>query len=144
MSSLPTRLGALWATAKRSLASRQELVLENLALRQQLAVLRKQTPRPEVRTIDRLFWVTLSSIWPTWKDALHIVKPETVIAWHRAGFRLFWRWRSRGGRPPVSAEVRLLVRRIASDNPGWGAPRIHGELLKLGYLRRADYAARRK
>jgi hypothetical protein len=133
MSSLFTRLGALWATARRSLASRQELVLENLALRQQLAVLRKQTPRPAVRTVDRLFWVALSRVWPKWKDALCLVKPSTVLAWHREGFRLFWRWRSRGGRPAVSTEVQQLVQRLATDNPGWGAPRIHGELLKLGF-----------
>ena len=133
MSSLLTRLSALVATARRSLVSRQELLLENLALRQQLAVLHKATPRPALRTFDRLFWVALSRVWPEWKDALHVVKPATVIAWHRAGFRLFWRWRSRGGRPPVPSEVRHLVRRMATDNPGWGAPRIHGELLKLGF-----------
>jgi transposase InsO family protein len=111
------------------------LVLENLALRQQLAVLRKETPRPAVRTVDRVFWVALSRLWPRWKEALHLVKPETVIAWHRAGFRLFWTWRSRpskGGRPPASEETQRLVRQLAADNPGWGAPRIHGELRKLG------------
>ena len=109
-------------------------MLENLALRQQLAVLRKQTPRPRLLAVDRLFWVALSQKWSRWKEALCIVEPQTVIAWHREGFRLFWKWRSsRGGRPPVSAEVRALVRRLASDNPTWGAPRIHGELLKLGF-----------
>ena len=133
MSSLLTRLSAVLATARRALSSRQELVLENLALRQQLAVLRLQTARPAVRTIDRLFWVTLSRLWPKWKDALCVVKPSTVLAWHRAGFRLFWRWCSRGGRPSVPSEVRELVQRLAADNPGWGAPRIHGELLKLGF-----------
>ncbi len=108
-------------------------MLENLALRQQLAVLRLQTPRPALRMFDKVFWVTLSRVWPKWKDVLCIVKPSTVVAWHRTGFRLFWRWRSRGGRPRVPAEVRELVRRFAGDNPGWGAPRIHGELLKLGF-----------
>ncbi len=132
MSSLFTYLGWLFA-AWRSLSRPEELALENLALRQQVAVLQRQTPRPSLRTTDRLFWVVLARVWPKWKGALRIVKPATVIAWHRAGFRLFWRWRSRGGRPPVSAEVRMLVRRLASDNPGWGAPRIHGELLKLGF-----------
>ena len=133
MSSLFARLGALASTAVRVFSSRKELVLENLALRQQLAVLRAKTPRPQVRTVDRLFWVGLSRIWPKWKDVLHLVKPETVIAWHREGFRLFWRWRSRGGRPPISEELRELVRKLATDNEGWGAPRIHGELLKLGF-----------
>ena len=75
----------------------------------------------------------LSRVWPKWEDVLQLVKPATVIAWHRAGFRLFWRWRSRGGRPPVAAELRELVRKLATDNEGWGAPRIHGELLKLGF-----------
>jgi putative transposase len=117
-----------------TLLSGRSLVLENLALRQQLAVLRRQAPRPRLRVADRLFWVALARLWPRWREALHLVKPETVIAWHRAGFRLFWRWRSsRGGRPRVDAEVQALVRQMASDNPSWGAPRIHGELLKLGY-----------
>ena len=133
MSSLFARLEALWVTVGRSLSSRQELVLENLALRQQLAVLRRQTLRPAVRTIDRLFWVALSVLWPKWRDVLCLVRPATVIAWQRQGFRLFWRWRSRGGRPAVSVEVRALVRRMTSENPSWGAPRIHGELLKLGF-----------
>ena len=133
MSSLFTRLSALVSTAVRAFSTRSELVLENLALRQQLAVLRAKTSRPEVHTIDRPLWVALSRIWPKWKSALHLVKPQTVIAWHRMGFRLFWRWRSsRGGRPTISEEVRALIRGMASENPGWGSPRIHGELLKLG------------
>ncbi len=114
--------------------SGSQLVLENLALRQQLAVLRRRTPRPKLRMRDRFFWMALACVWPNWKNALHIVKPATVIAWHRKGFRLFWSWRSSpGGRPPVSCEVVAMVHRMATDNPGWGAPRIHGELLKLGY-----------
>lgn len=84
--------------------------------------------------LDRLFWVALCRLWPRWREALHLVTPATVIAWHRAGFRLFWRWRTRGaGRPPISPEVQSLVRRLSTDNPRWGAPRIHGELLKLGF-----------
>ena len=110
----------------------QPLLLENLALRQQLAVFRRQLPRPKLRVADKLFWVALARLWPQWREVLCLVTPATVISWHRAGFRLLWRWRSRGGRPAVPAEVRELVRRLASDNPGWGAPRIHGELLKLG------------
>ncbi len=116
-----------------SLLDRRSLALENLALRQQLAVLRRQAPRPRLRPSDRLFWVALARLWPRWREALCLVKPATVVAWHRAGFRLFWRWRSRGGRPRVDEEVRALVRRLAKDNATWGAPRIHGELLKLGF-----------
>ena len=115
--------------------SRRELVLENLALRQQLAtVLQKR--RPLIRPADRAFWVVLRRLWSGWADAVVIVKPETVIGWHRAGFALYWRWLSKTGRPPgrpaVARQVRDLVRRMESEN-GWGAPRIHGELLKLGF-----------
>jgi putative transposase len=82
----------------------------------------------------RLFWVWLSRLWTDWRSALLIVKPETVIAWHRKGFRLYWTWKSRHrqGRPNVSAEIRDLIRKMSEANPRWGAPRIHGELLKLG------------
>jgi len=112
----------------------QQLMLENFALRQQLAVLRRRTSRPRLRKRDKLFWVVLARVWPRWQEALYVVKPATVINWHRQGFRLFWSWRSRvGGRPSVSGEVVALVRRIAADNPTWGAPRIHGELMRLGY-----------
>jgi hypothetical protein len=86
--------------------------------------------------MDRLFWITLRQLWAGWTDALIVVKPETVVSWHRAGFRLFWRFRSRfrrPGRPKVSEEIRQLIRRMKADNPTWGAPRIHGELLLLGF-----------
>ncbi len=109
---------------------------ESLAIRQQLAVLNRKTPRPRLHSSDRWFWVLISSFWPDWRDALAIVKPATVIGWHRKGFRLFWTWKSRSrrsGRPPVSREVRDLIRRMCRENPLWGAPRIHGELLKLGF-----------
>ena len=89
-----------------------------------------------LRKADRVFWVTLSCLWPGWRHALVIVRPETVIGWHRKGFRLFWTWKSRRripGRPPVSREIRYLVRRMSRENTRWGAPRIHGELLKLGF-----------
>jgi len=84
---------------------------------------------------DRLFWTALRRFWPRWTDVLVIVKPETVIAWHRAGFRLYWRWRSRprGARPKITAETRALIHRLADENPDWGAPKIHGELQKLGF-----------
>jgi transposase InsO family protein len=86
--------------------------------------------------MDRVFWTTLRNIWARWKDVLVIVKPETVVGWHRAGFRLYWRWRfrSRGGRPRVGEELRILIRRLALENPDWGAPKIHGELHKLGFV----------
>lgn len=112
-----------------------DLALENLALRQQLAIFKRRHPRPSLRPTDRLFWVWLSKIWTGWREALIIIKPETVMAWHRQAFRFYWRWLSRRksiGRPRVSAEVRTLIKRMTQANPLWGAPRIHGELLKLG------------
>jgi putative transposase len=117
----------------RRFRNRGVLGLENLALRHQLHVLRRQRPgRPRLLTIDRLPWVWLYRIWPRCLDAMVLVKPVTVVQWHRQGFRLLWRWRSRSGRPSVDRETRDLVRQISSANPLWGAPRIHGELLKLG------------
>ena len=128
-------LHALLATARSSLKSQRELTLENLALRQQLAILRRKTKRPKLAKADRAFWVALSRLWPDWQNALILVKPETVIGWHRKGFRLYWTWKSRnrGGRPRIDREIRMLIRRMARENPTWGAPRIHGELLMLGF-----------
>jgi len=116
--------------------SRSDTALEVLALRQQVAVLKRKRPRPRLNRLDRLFWTTLGRIWSRLADVLVIVKPETVVAWHRAGFRLYWRWRSRskGGRPGITEEIRVLIRRLADENPEWGAPKIHGELLKLGFV----------
>jgi len=121
---------AMLSAARSTLRSRRELVLENLALRQQLAVLGGQQKRPKLNRSDRAFWVALSRLWPRWQSALMIVKPSTVIGWHRKGFALYWRWKSRrrGGRPCKDAEIRTLIRQMAADNVGWGAPRIHGEL----------------
>jgi putative transposase len=115
--------------------SRLDTSLEVLALRHQVAVLKRKRQRTRLTRIDRLLWITLRSAWSRWSDALVIVKPATVIAWHRKGFRLYWRWRSRcrGGRPRVSDEIRALIRRMRFENAGWGAPKIHGELLKLGF-----------
>jgi putative transposase len=113
----------------------RDLALENLALRQQLAIFKLRHPRPRLRPTDRIFWVWLSKIWVSWRETLIIVKPETVIAWHRQTFRFYWRWLSRRksiGRPRVSAEVRTLIKQMTQANPLWGAPRIHGQLLKLG------------
>lgn len=116
--------------------SRSDTALEVLALRQQVAVLKRKRPRPVLNSLDRLFWTALRHFWSRWADVLVIVKPETVIGWHRAGFRLYWRWRSwpRGGRPKITEEIRVLIRRLAQENPDWGAPRIHGELQKLGFV----------
>ena len=113
----------------------RNLVLENLALRQQVAILRRTAPRPRLRPSDRLFWVALRRMWSGWDDVLALVQPGTVVAWHRAGFRLFWTLKSgRPGRPRAHDEVRGLIRKLSHDNPLWGAPRIHGELLKLGFV----------
>ena len=116
--------------------SRYNLSLEIIALRQQLGVLKRKTPRPRLRMVDRVFWILLHRLWPGWCNALIVVKPETVVGWHRAGFRLYWCIRSRSkniGRPKIDAEIRAIIRRMVKENPTWGAPRIHGELLKLGF-----------
>jgi putative transposase len=117
------------------LVPRHRLALEAAALRQQLAVFKRKQTRPKLHRIDRLFWVAIRQLWSGWREALIIVDPETVVSWHRAGFRLFWRWWSRvrrPGRPRVDPEIRQLIRRMKAENPTWGAPRIHGELLQLG------------
>src|SRR5258708_11492429 len=108
---------------------------EVLFLRQQLLVLRRSAPaRLKLRNTDRLIFVWLCRLFPSLRDAAIIFKPETLVRWHRDGFRLFWRWKSRrrAGRPAVSSDIRLLGRQMNRENPLWGAPRIHGELLKLG------------
>src|SRR5256885_3822629 len=113
----------------------RQLALENLALRHQLAVYKRTTTRPKLRTTDRLFWVWLARVWAEWRQPLVIVTPDTVLRWQRRRFREYWTQLSRrptGGRPPVNAEITALVRKMAAANPLWGAPRIHGELLKLG------------
>ncbi|MCH9015916.1 MAG: transposase [Gemmatimonadetes bacterium] len=114
---------------------RSELVIENLALRQQLAVLQHKSKRPRLRKCDRVFWALLSRIWPNWRSALLLVRPDTVVRWHRQGFKLFWRWKSRFkvGRPRIDAEIRALIRRMSRENPSWGVPRIQSELVLLGH-----------
>jgi putative transposase len=108
----------------------------NVALRHQIGVLQRSAKkRPALNKADRLFWIGLSRVRAEWRSALKIVKPDTVIAWHRSAFRIFWTWkvrRGKPGRPAVSPEIRALIRRMSRENPSWGAPRIHGELLKLG------------
>jgi len=129
---LPALVGALSALFR----ARAALQLENLALRHQIGVLQRSVKkRPKLTAADRILWAWLCGIWSDWRSALVIVKPETVIAWHRKGFRLFWTWKIRHGqlrRPAVPREVRDLIRKMSRENPLWGAPRIHGELLKLG------------
>jgi len=125
-------LGILIMAAVRE---RRDLALENLALRQQLGVLKRRKGVPKLRRKDRLFWVVLSRIWTPWRRALHLVNADTVVGWQRKGFRIYWTrisQRKSVGRPQASSEIRALIKRMATANPYWGAPRIHGELLKLG------------
>src|SRR5712692_9097939 len=129
-------LSALVSTLCSMSRSRAALELEHMALRHQIGVLKRSArKRPKLTAADRLFWVFLSRVWGDCRAALDIVKPATAIAWHRQGFRLFWTWKvrqGRAGRPAVSGEIRDLIRRMSRENPLWGSPHIHGELLKLG------------
>ncbi len=116
--------------------SRLRLEAENLFLRHQLNIaLRRVPPRLRLHGSDRALLVWMMRIWPTLLDVSQVVKPETILRWHRSGFEAFWRWKSRNraGRPKVDRGLRDLIRRMASENPLWGAPRIHGELLMLGF-----------
>jgi hypothetical protein len=126
---------SLLAAIRVFFSSRSDTALEVLALRQQLAVLKRKRPRPPLNSLDRLFWTILLQLWSRWAEVLVIVKSKTVVGWHRAGFRWYWRWRCRprGGRPMISEEMRRLIRQMAQQNAGWGAPKIHGELQKLGF-----------
>src|ERR1700686_1637560 len=130
-------LSALLSTLSSMFRSRAALELENIALRHQIGILKRSAgKRPKLTPADRLFWVFLSWVWCDWRSALDIFNPATAIAWHRKGFRLFWTWKirhGRAGRPAVSCEVRDLIRKMSRENPLWGAPHIHGELLKLGF-----------
>ena len=127
-------LQVLVAATSAAFKSQAALHLENVALRHQLGVLRRSVKRPRLTASDRFLWSWLCEVWCDWRSALIIVRPETVIAWHRKGFRLFWTWRvrhGRAGRPAVPKAVRELIRKMSRENPLWGAPRIHGELFKL-------------
>jgi len=128
-------LQAVWLFGRGFFASRAVLMAENLALRQQLIVFQRSAKHPKLRRRDRIFWVWLSRLWSAWRSALLIVQPATVVQWHRQGFRLYWRWKSRKkpGRPTVDRKIRDLIRRMSRENPTWGAPRILSELLLLGY-----------
>ena len=128
-------VSSIWLFLRAVLLPRAVIAAENLALRQQLGVLRRSAKRPRLRQRDRVFWVWLSRLWAHWQFSLVIVKPTTVIRWHRQGFSLYRRWKSRKktGRPAIGAEIRDLSRRMSRDNPTWGAPRIQSELHLLGY-----------
>src|SRR6516225_3251368 len=121
----------------RLIFRRQSLLLENLALRQQLVMLKRRHPRPSLGLLDKLFWVIARRVWSGWKQALLVVSPETVVRWHRAGFRMYWRLISRVprqvGRKQTPKEIRELIFQMVAENPTWGTPRIHGELRILGF-----------
>ncbi len=126
---------AIYLLIRAFLVPRLSLAAENLALRQQVAVYKQSVKRPKLRPRDRFFWVLLSRLWANWRSALAIVQPETIIKWHQRGFKLYWRWKSRGGkpgRPCIQRALRDLIRRMSRENPLWGAPRILSELLLLG------------
>ena len=125
-----------WTFVRALLFGSAAIALENLALRHQLLVLQRSVGRPRLSRGDRIFWVWLSRLWAGWRTTLVIVRPATVLAWHRRGFQFYWRWKSRPnpvGRPRLDAELRTLIRRMARENPTWGRRRIQAELTLLGY-----------
>lgn len=128
-------LGA-WTFLRALLGSSAAVTLENVALRHQLAVFQRSVRRPRLRRRDRIFWVWLSRLWAGWRSSVIVVHPATVVAWHRQGFQLYWRWKSRPrsrGRLPIDSDIRTLIRRMAQENPTWGRRRIQAELRFLGY-----------
>src|ERR1035438_10477760 len=132
-------LFCVWfGTVLRIFLNRQNLLLENLVLRQQLVVLRRRHPRPKLGLLDKLLWVGVRQFWCHWKESLLLVTPETVVRWHRAGFRRYWAMlcqvrKVTGGGKRVCTEIRDLIFQMVVENPTWGAPRIHGELGMLGF-----------
>ena len=116
---------------------RADLIVENLCLRQQLIVLQRRAPRPRLRDGDRRFWILVCRWFPTWRDSLLVVQPNTVLRWHRRGWTAYWRWRSRprrrGGRPPLPRALRALIRRMSVENRLWGQRRVQAELARLGF-----------
>jgi putative transposase len=127
----------LFGVIVRLFRTRCTLLLENIALRQQLAVLKRRHPQPRLTALEKLFWVLAKRFWSRWKEVLVVVTPETVVRWHRAGFGLYWKLISKVRRPvgrkPTPKEIRELIFRMVAENPTWGAPRIHGELQMLGF-----------
>jgi len=134
----------LLALVRALAADRARLALENVVLRQQLNVLRRNAKRPKLEDSDRVFWLLVRGLLKDWKEHLVIVRPETVLRWHRRGFRYYWRWKSRArpGRPPIDPKLIHLIRRMSTDNPLWGAPRIRDELALLGHKVAASTVAR--
>src|ERR1700756_2245598 len=130
-------IGLCFGTLVRLLRARRGLLLENLALRQQLVVLKHRHPRPRLDLLDKLFWVAIRRFWSGWQQSLIVVTPETVVRWHRAGLRLYWKLISKVRRPvrrgQTSKEIQEWIFRMVVENPSWGAPRIHGELIMLGF-----------
>ena len=128
-------LRMVWAFLRAFLAGRADLAAENALLRHQLMILQRSVKRPRLGKSDRILFVWLSRLWSGWRSTLLIVQPATVIRWHRQGFRLYWRWKSRKkpGRPKVEREIRDLIRRLSRENTTWGAPRLLSELALLGH-----------
>ena len=125
-----------WTFLRAVFVGSAAIALENVALRHQLLVLQRSVGRPRLARWDRILWVWLSRVWASWRASLVIVQPATVLAWHRQGFRLYWRWKSKPhlvGRPTLDAEIRHLIRQMARENPTWGRRRIRAELALLGY-----------
>lgn len=137
MTLLQLLLCTIWSL-RAFFVSRLELVAENLVYRQQLACYEQEKRRPQIGRLDRILWACLSACWSNWSHALIFVRPATVIGWHRQGFKLFWAIKSgsgrKRGRPQLSAELRALIRKMSSENPLWGSPRIVSELALLGYV----------
>src|SRR6516162_7101457 len=126
----------VWTFLRALLFGSTAIALENLALRHQLRVLQRSGRRPRLARWERVLWVWLSRVWAGWRSSLVIVQPATVLAWHRRGFQLYWRWKSGPnpvGRPKLAAELRHLIRRMARENPTWGRRRIQAELALLGH-----------
>ena len=125
---------AVFTSLLSVMKTQRALTLENLALRQQVVMLKRSVKRPRTTTFDRAFWVVFARFVDDWRGKLFALSPDTVVRWHREGFRRYWTWKSRRlGRPRVDMELRRLIRQMQRENITWGAPRIHGELLKLGY-----------
>jgi putative transposase len=127
-------VSALFLLIRSLILPRTALEAENLALRQQLAVLNRKIHRPQLHRRDRFFWVILCQLWKNRREVLIILKPETVIKWHRQGFKLYWRWKSKApvGRPKIDKEIRELIRKMSRENPLWDVPSIQAELRLLG------------
>jgi len=127
-------LKSLFLLFRKSIKTKTQLILENILLHKQLEIYRPTDPKMNIKRTDRMFFRLMMDWLSNWKERMFIVKPDTVIRWHRTAFRILWRWKSRptGGRPKIGREVIALIKKMANENPTWGVPRIHGELLKLG------------